>query len=127
MHPPEHLDLTTLLIPQRMLGFGIFIFGWWQQHVCHKYLASLKKYTLPHQGLFQNIVCAHYFCECLIYLGLATLAAPAGQWRNRTLWCGLLFVAINLGSTANGTKKWYVEKFGAEKVSGKWRMIPYIF
>lgn len=77
--------------------------------------------------MFRYIVCAHYTCECLIYLGLAMVAAPTGLWRNRTVWCGLIFVAVNLGSTANGTKKWYAQKFGADKVAGRWRMIPYVF
>lgn len=46
---------------------------------------------------------------------------------NRTLICAVLFVAVNLGVTAKGTKKWYGEKFGVEKVQGKWRMIPGVF
>ncbi|KAL2753396.1 hypothetical protein ACRALDRAFT_1077523 [Sodiomyces alcalophilus JCM 7366] len=127
LDPPTHLDTMSLLSPGRILGLFLFGFGWWQQYACHTYLASLKKYTLPDQGMFRHIVCAHYTCECLIYLGLAMVAAPPGQWRNRTLWCGLIFIAVNLGSTANGTKKWYAQKFGADKVAGRWRMIPYVF
>ncbi|KAI1426095.1 hypothetical protein F5Y12DRAFT_713542 [Xylaria sp. FL1777] len=39
----------------------------------------------------------------------------------------VLFVSINLGVTANGTKLWYSEKFGSDKVQGKWNMIPFLF
>jgi len=97
-----------------------------QQQEAHKHLASLKKYTLPTQGLFSNIVCPHYTCECLIYVGLAAAAAPRGHVFNPTLLCALFFVVANLGATANNTKRWYVEKFGADKVP-RWRMIPFIF
>ncbi|SPO01118.1 related to DFG10 protein [Cephalotrichum gorgonifer] len=105
---------------------GIFIVASAQQHRAHKHLASLRKYTLPYDGLFRYIVCAHYTCECLIYVALAGAAAPRGHLLNRTLLSGLFFVAANLGATAKNTKVWYVEKFGAERVQ-RWRMIPFLF
>ncbi|KAI1405825.1 hypothetical protein F4819DRAFT_482274 [Hypoxylon fuscum] len=109
--------------------FGILIFlgSWFLQHRCHSYLSRLKKYSLPEDGLFQYLVCPHYTCECALYLSLAVVAAPKGQMYNRTLICAVLFVAANLGVTANGTKKWYIEKFGREQVQRKRRMIPGVF
>lgn len=97
-----------------------------QQHRAHAHLASLRKYTLPHKGLFRYVVCPHYMCECLIYVALATAAAPAGYFFNRTLLSGLFFVAANLGATAENTRAWYAEKFGNNKVP-RWRMIPCVF
>ena len=97
------------------------------QHRCHKHLASLKKYSLPTDGLFASIVSPHYTCECMIYLGMAVATASAGHMINRTLLCALVLVASNLGVTANGTKKWYEDKFGADSTKGKCKMIPWVF
>jgi 3-oxo-5-alpha-steroid 4-dehydrogenase 3 len=96
------------------------------QSVCHLRLATLKKYSLPREGLFKHIVCPHYTMECIIYLVLALAAAPRGQTLNRTMAASLFFVATNLGVTARGTQAWYAEKFGADKVP-RWKMIPLIF
>jgi 3-oxo-5-alpha-steroid 4-dehydrogenase 3 len=41
--------------------------------------------------------------------------------------CALLFVMVNLGITAEGTKQWYERRFGREATRGKWRMIPPIY
>ncbi|KAF3064714.1 Polyprenol reductase [Daldinia childiae] len=116
-------------IPSFNTVFGVITFwaSWFMQYRCHRYLSQLKKYSLPVDGLFQYLVCPHYTCECVLYLSLALIAAPVGQLYNRTLICAVLFVAVNLGVTANGTKKWYSEKFGHERVQGKWKMIPGIF
>lgn len=100
--------------------------GWIKQNQCHRHLAGLKKYTLPDQGWFRHIVCPHYTSECLIYLGLSIAAAPPGQILNRTVFLGLVSVAVNLGTTAGNTKKWYAQKFGPDKVAGKWKMIPFV-
>ncbi|KAL7626281.1 hypothetical protein AAE478_003051 [Parahypoxylon ruwenzoriense] len=110
-----------------IFGVAMFLASWYMQYRCHSYLSRLKKYSLPVDGLFAYLMCPHYTCECVLYLSLAIIAAPMNRLYNRTLICALLFVATNLGVTANGTKKWYSEKFGSEKVQGKWRMIPGVF
>ncbi|KDN63713.1 putative 3-oxo-5-alpha-steroid 4-dehydrogenase [Colletotrichum sublineola] len=120
-------DFGNLLSPTAVVGTVTYLYGWINQHLCHKHLASLKKYSLPDRGLFRYLVCPHYTCECLIYLGLAITAAPEGLFINRTVLCALWFIVANLGTTADGTKEWYAQKFGSEKVAGKWRMIPFIF
>ncbi|KAK5627888.1 hypothetical protein RRF57_003603 [Xylaria bambusicola] len=113
--------------PKVMIASFVFFVAWLMQYRCHRYLAGLKKYSLPDNGLFSYLVCPHYTCECLLYLSLAVMAAPQGQLYNRTVICAMLFVMINLGVTAHGTKSWYGEKFGSDRVQGKWRMIPIIF
>ncbi|KAI1212971.1 uncharacterized protein F4807DRAFT_306653 [Annulohypoxylon truncatum] len=110
-----------------VIGVSMFLASWFMQYRCHSYLSRLKKYSLPEDGLFRYLVCPHYTCECTLYLSLAIVAAPKDQLYNRTLMCAVLFVAVNLGVTAKGTKKWYGEMFGLEKVQGKWRMIPGVF
>lgn len=87
----------------------------------------MKKYSLPEHPIFHQLICPHYFAECLIYLSLAIVSAPAGDLVNRTNFCAFVFVAVNLGVTADGTKKWYEGKFGKQAVAGSWRMIPYVY
>jgi len=108
---------TLLCIPVFLVASGI-------QYDCHAYLASLPKYTLPSTPIFSSIICPHYTAECIIYASLAILAAPRGMWINRTLFCVLVFVVVNLGVTASTTKKWYGQKFGKEKVENRWKIIP---
>ncbi|EMD01161.1 hypothetical protein BAUCODRAFT_118870 [Baudoinia panamericana UAMH 10762] len=117
----------------------IFILASGFQHDCHAYLASLKPrskasaadgksdYQLPEHPAFSRLIAPHYTAECLIYVALALIATPQGAWLNWTITSALLFVVINLGVTADGTKKWYETKFGPAAVAGKWRMIPLIF
>ena len=115
-------------IPMRTpLMVGLFFSAWIKQHECHKYLANLKKYTLPQEGYFESVVCAHYMFECIIYVSMALVAAPPGSVFNRTILVGTVFVVVNLGITADGTKRWYGEKFGVDKVANKSRMIPFVY
>ncbi|SPQ22438.1 752e701f-a606-4a2d-9fb0-d6a095d8af4b [Thermothielavioides terrestris] len=104
-----------------------FLFAWVNQYRCHKHLAGLKKYSLPEGGMFRRCICPHYTCECLLYLSMAVATAPRGAWCNSTLLCALVFVAVNLGVTASGTREWYIEKFGNGPVADKWNMIPFFF
>src|SRR3954468_8722038 len=90
-------------------GLPLFVLASVVQHRCHAYLAGLKKYSLPQGGLFRHIVCPHYTCECILYLSLAVVAAPRGQLCNQTLLWAHIFVLINLGVTAHGTKRWYIK------------------
>src|SRR5256885_15162765 len=62
-----------------LLCISVFLFASGVQHDCHRYLASLEKYTLPDLPMFQIFICPHYTAECLIYLCLAILAAPEGS------------------------------------------------
>lgn len=87
----------------------------------------MKKYTLPEHPAFLSTLCPHYFAECLIYLALSLIAAPRGHAVNRTVFCALVFVIVNLGVTADGTKNWYEQKFGKDKVASRARMIPFVF
>jgi len=110
-----------------LLAVSIFLMASRVQHDCHKYLASLEKYTLPNLFWFRWAVCPHYTSECLIYLAIAIAAAPHGQMFNRTVLAGLGFVASNLAVTADSTRNWYSKTFGVGNVAGRWRMIPYVY
>jgi 3-oxo-5-alpha-steroid 4-dehydrogenase 3 len=110
-----------------LLAVPLFFLASGVQHNCHKYLASLKKYSLPEKGTFQWVLCPHYTCDCIIYLSLAIVAAPDGQILNKTISTVFLFTIVNLGITAESTRGWYAEKFGAERIAGRWRMVPFVY
>ena len=123
----EHFRLSNVPTLRTFLCLPVFLFASGLQHDCHQYLFSLKRYTVPDHPLFSLVVCPHYTMECIIYLSLALLAAPPGQFVNRTLLCSLFFVVVNLGVTAATTRRWYAEKFGQQAVQGRWRMIPWVY
>jgi 3-oxo-5-alpha-steroid 4-dehydrogenase 3 len=129
IQPPSVRTFITL---------AIFMFASGIQHDCHGYLASLKPtgannkdgksdYKLPAHPAFNLTVTPHYLAECVIYLSIAGMAAPAGQWLNGTVACALVFVAVNLGVTAHGTYEWYERRFGKMALAGRWRMVPFVF
>ncbi|KAL2145998.1 hypothetical protein VTI28DRAFT_5655 [Corynascus sepedonium] len=126
LNPADYTDDAQSVL-KMAVAFPIFMFAWVNQYRCHKHLAGLKKYSLPTAGMFRHYICPHYTCECLLYLSMAIATAPRGAWFNRTLVCALIFVAINLGVTASGTRKWYAERFGIGSVAMKWNMVPFIF
>ncbi|CAK7200746.1 hypothetical protein SEUCBS139899_003445 [Sporothrix eucalyptigena] len=110
-----------------VVGTFFFLLAWVGQYRCHAHLASLKKYSLPEEGLFRYLISPHYTCELSMYVALSIVTAPEGRLVNRTVFSSLLFVLANLGVTADRTKRWYSEKFGAERVAKKWRIIPFVF
>ncbi|KAK2604234.1 hypothetical protein N8I77_007180 [Diaporthe amygdali] len=125
--PSFTLDLTAGALFKVAIAVPLFFFAWTSQYRCHEYLAGLRKYSLPDKGMFRHLISPHYTCECLIYLSLAIVAAPEGHLCNQTLLSALIFVAVNLGVTARGTKSWYVDKFGSDKVARKKVMIPFVY
>lgn len=110
-----------------LVAAPVFLYAWVNQYRCHAHLAGLKKYSLPTAGLFRHLVCPHYTYECLLYLSMAVAAAPDRELCNKTLLCAVVFVLVNLGVTASGTRRWYAGKFGEAAVAQKWNMIPFIF
>ncbi|KAM5450946.1 3-oxo-5-alpha-steroid 4-dehydrogenase [Microsporum audouinii] len=107
-----------------LIFIPVFIFASGIQYDCHEYLASLVKYTLPVHPAFVSIISPHYTAECTIYLSLSVLAAPPGSIVNMTIFSALILTAVQLGTSAAATKRWYGEKFGVEKVKDRWVMLP---
>lgn len=126
LNPLEHISLSR---PSLKTSFSIplFLLASRIQHDCHKYLSSLEKYTLPEHPFFWRVLCPHYTSECMIYLALAIVASPRGQLLNTTISTALLFTASNLAITAELTRLWYSEKFGADKIKKRWRMVPFLY
>ncbi|KAF2009267.1 hypothetical protein BU24DRAFT_380691 [Aaosphaeria arxii CBS 175.79] len=123
---------SALLVPLILTSHAL-------QNSYHAYLFRLRTttstkspsdqrtYRLPTHPLFPSLLCPHYTCEIAIYLLLSLLAAPHGQTVNYTLLAATTFVAVNLGVTAKGTKEWYLQKFGEDRVAGRTRMIPWVW
>ena len=125
--PPEQNVLgwkMAILVPAILVAHVL-------QHTYHAYLYGLrtqnKGYQLPSHPLFPNLVCPHYTCEIAIYVFMSFLAAPEGQLVNWTWVCAAVFVVSNLAVTAEGTRQWYADKFGAARISGRKRMIPWVW
>lgn len=95
------------------------------QYQYHAYLASLRKYTLPRKLGATFIVAPHYLADCLIFLCLAINNARRGLL-DPNLCAVLVFVVVNLGVTADGTKKWMLSKFRDQQadIQSRWRMLP---
>lgn len=79
-----------------------------------------KVYMLPKNLLFSKVLFAHYLFEWIEWSGwwmMGGLAFAPGR-------CFLVNeIAVMLPRAVAG-RKWYVEKFGEEKVNGKWAIIP---
>lgn len=112
----------------------LFLIASAAQFAVHRYLFLLPKprtarvpYTRPRHWAFAHCVTPHYFCEVVVYVCLALLAAPEGRWVNWTVGCGAMFVAVNLGVTAIGTKEFWARTWGEESVRGRARMVPFVW
>ncbi|KAK0388150.1 hypothetical protein NLU13_4395 [Sarocladium strictum] len=82
-----------------------------------------RHYQIPRAGLFKYMLFPHYFCEWVEWFGYWMAAGwvcvPA-----RTFLVNEIFTM--LPRAING-KRWYIEKFGEEKVGKKWAVIPGIW
>jgi len=84
------------------------------------YAQSGRKYKVPEKGLFAYVLYAHYLTEWIEWIGFWIFAGAA---------CGpaATFVVnevLSMLPRAVNGKKWYVEKFGKERIGGKWAVIP---
>ncbi|KAI1623453.1 3-oxo-5alpha-steroid 4-dehydrogenase [Exophiala viscosa] len=105
----------------------LFFYASWMQNLFHRHLAGLRKYTLPDIGMFRTIIAPHYTAECAIYLSLAFCRdAHQGGLVDLTLFCALIFVVVNLGVTADGTREWMLAKFPEKnsEIERRWTMLP---
>jgi 3-oxo-5-alpha-steroid 4-dehydrogenase 3 len=132
----DHSSFVSLFFSTRrayslrhLIAVPIFFIAAYKQHRYHAYLALLEKYTLPDRHAFRYIVAPHYTAECLIYLSLAVLGARPGNMVNGTIFCAFVFVVVNLSVTADGTKRWMLQKFPdrQDDVRKRWRVLPMLF
>ncbi|KEY74640.1 hypothetical protein S7711_05069 [Stachybotrys chartarum IBT 7711] len=79
-----------------------------------------KHYQIPQAGLFKYMLYPHYLSEWVEWLGFWMAAGFSCVPARAFL---LNEVAAMLPRAVNG-KKWYAEKFGQDKISKKWAIIP---
>ena len=79
-----------------------------------------KVYMIPENGLFRTVLFPHYFCEWIEWCGF---------WMVGGLACGpartfvINEVATMLPRALQG-RRWYIERFGKDKIGGKRAVIP---
>lgn len=79
-----------------------------------------KHYSVPNNGLFKYMLYPHYFMEWIEWLGFWIAAG----WSCGPARAFLLAEFFAMLPRAVSGKKWYMEKFGEEKIKGKYAVIP---
>jgi 3-oxo-5-alpha-steroid 4-dehydrogenase 1 len=79
-----------------------------------------KHYEIPNAGLFKYMLYPHYFVEWVEWFGFWM----ACGWSSVPARCFLVNEVAAMIPRAVGGKKWYIEKFGEEKIKGRWAVIP---
>ncbi|KJZ74405.1 hypothetical protein HIM_06215 [Hirsutella minnesotensis 3608] len=77
-------------------------------------------YEIPQAGLFRYVLFPHYLCEWIEWAGFLMAAG----WTCAPAWAFLVNEVCSMLPRAVRGKAWYVERFGADKVGGKWAVIP---
>ncbi|KAL8970576.1 MAG: hypothetical protein Q9183_001448 [Haloplaca sp. 2 TL-2023] len=79
-----------------------------------------KVYMVPENGLFRAVLYPHYFCEWIEWIGFWVIGGwacvPARSFVVNE-------VSTMLPRSLNG-KRWYIERFGQEKVGSRKAVIP---
>lgn len=79
-----------------------------------------KHYEIPQAGLFRVMLYPHYFVEWVEWFGFWM----ACGWGCLPARCFLFNeIAAMLPRAVKG-RKWYADKFGEEKIKGRWAVIP---
>ncbi|KAF4551830.1 3-oxo-5-alpha-steroid 4-dehydrogenase-like protein 2 [Elsinoe fawcettii] len=79
-----------------------------------------KVYMIPKNGLFHYILYPHYLCEWLEWTGFWVI----GGWNCVPARTFLINEITTMFPRALSGKRWYVDKFGAEKVGNRKAIIP---
>lgn len=79
-----------------------------------------KHYSVPQAGLFKWVLYPHYLCEwvewCGFWIAAGLGCAPAGMFVVNEV-CSMLPRAVR-------GRRWYEERFGEEKIRGRWAVLP---
>ncbi|XP_051145360.1 uncharacterized protein LOC127261174 [Andrographis paniculata] len=112
-------------IDLKYVGALLFVVGNYGNFYHHYLLSKLrregeKEYKIPQGGLFNLVICPHYFCEILTFIGIAFIA--------QTFFAvmGTIGDIICLFGRSYTTRKWYLSKFEDFPNNVK-ALIPYIF
>lgn len=101
------------------ISISIFIYFSLDQWKNHNILSKQKKYSLPKSGLFNYILCPHYFDESMIYLSMFVLK-PSFSYLIIFFW-----VVINLSISAKQSYIFYKNK--DIDISNHYIIIPFLY
>jgi len=79
-----------------------------------------KHYEIPKAGLFTIMLYPHYFVEWIEWFGFWMAAG----WGCLPARCFFLNEVTSMLPRAVRGKQWYIERFGEDKIKGKWAAIP---
>ena len=101
---------TWLSSPEFIIGFSIFLVGFFINNKSDSYLISLRKdrdggYVIPEEGLFRFISCPNFFGEIIEWLGFAIMT-----WSVAGL-AFFLWTFFNLVPRALSHHRWYKKTF----------------
>lgn len=137
---------STSSIPQFIIGIGIFYLGLSSNFFHDEELREIRRreqkrqerirqqagdkngstadvgkhYQIPQAGLFRYMLYPHYLSEWVEWLGFY-MAAGWGCAPARAFLVNEIFSM--LPRAVNG-KKWYIDRFGEDKIGKKWAIIP---
>uniref|UniRef100_A0A0D6QRC3 3-oxo-5-alpha-steroid 4-dehydrogenase C-terminal domain-containing protein n=1 Tax=Araucaria cunninghamii TaxID=56994 RepID=A0A0D6QRC3_ARACU len=114
---PPSIDLMPL-------GIFLFIVGMSGNLYHHHLLSTLRKegekgYQIPHGGLFDLVVCPHYFFEVIDFVGMAFISQIP------VAFCAAFMVFCYLLGRSLSTKSWYLKKFESFPSNRK-ALIPFL-
>ncbi|KAL2265300.1 hypothetical protein VTJ83DRAFT_6400 [Remersonia thermophila] len=79
-----------------------------------------KHYELPNAGLFRVVLYPHYLLEWVEWFGFWMAAG----WGCVPARCFVLNEVFSMLPRAVRGRKWYAERFGEDKIRGRWAVIP---
>ncbi|KAK3320627.1 3-oxo-5-alpha-steroid 4-dehydrogenase-domain-containing protein [Cercophora scortea] len=79
-----------------------------------------KHYEIPQAGLFKVMLYPHYFVEWVEWFGFYMAAG----WGCVPARCFLVNEVTSMLPRAVKGRQWYAEKFGEDKIRGRWAVIP---
>lgn len=122
-------------IPQFALGVSIFYAGLASNYFHDEELREIRRrqqrrqrnsksvekhYSIPQAGLFKYVLYPHYLCEWIEWIGF-WMACGFGSVPARVFVVNEIFSML---PRAVKGKKWYVERFGEEKIGKRYAIIP---
>lgn len=126
LSPADRYDLAWLQTPQFIVGTLLFFTGMILNIQSDRIIRHLRapgdtRHYLPEKGLFRYITSANYFGEIVEWCGFAIMT-----WS----WAGAVFAwwtIANLVPRSNSIYHRYQQEFGAERLKGKKRILPFIY
>ncbi|KAH9616422.1 hypothetical protein KSS87_011984, partial [Heliosperma pusillum] len=122
----QHLSegLPEPSIDLKYVGVGLFLLGIGGNFYHHYILSTLRKtgekeYKIPNGGLFNLVICPHYFFEVLGFVGVSCIAQTVYSV------CYTTGAALYLIGRSYATRTWYLSKF-EDFPKDKKVMIPFI-